>query len=87
MLPSIMASKFTSEAGEYCPITDRMGIERQIAALTAAPREYGGQRASVSALLIEDSNGVSAEAGVTNSNAAISTSNLNILPHNPLRHF
>jgi hypothetical protein len=34
-----MASKFTSEAGEYCPITDRMGIERQIVALTAAPRE------------------------------------------------
>jgi hypothetical protein len=40
MLSSIMASKFTSEAG---PITGRMAIERQTAALTASPREYGGQ--------------------------------------------
>ena len=43
MLLSIMASKFKSEAGECCAITDSMAIERQIAALTASPREYGGQ--------------------------------------------
>jgi hypothetical protein len=40
----------------------------------------------VRALLIEAANALSADAGVTNSNAASSTSNLNILPPNPLRH-
>jgi hypothetical protein len=78
-----MASKFTSDAGA---ITGRMAVEWQIAALTASPCEYGGQWASVSALFIEDSNALSADAGVTNCNAATSTSNLNILPPNPLRH-
>jgi len=41
----------------------------------------------VSALFIEDSNGLSADAGVTNSDATSSTSNLNILPPNPLCQF
>ena len=43
MLPSIMASKIKSDAGEYCAITGSMAIEWQIAALAAAPRANGGQ--------------------------------------------
>jgi hypothetical protein len=80
-----MASKAKNDAGAYCAITGRMAIEWQSCASTAWPRAKGGQRASVSALFIEAANALSADAGVANSNAASSTSNLNIFASNPFR--